>query len=288
MDATAGDENWDVVLSLSPNSEVIACLPYVIKKKYGISIVGQPAFTHKLGPWIRLTDQPELDRRKNERKLINELYEKLPKANFYIQNWDYRYRDWLPLFWRGYDQITKYSYVIKSKTVDEAWNRIAKNIRGDIKKAKKIVSIKSDCSFENFFNLIESTFERQGLSNPFNFSAMKKLLDEALKRGCGKIYVAVDDKGRLHSGIFVIWDSSSTYYLFSGSDPLLRNSGSNSLCLWGAIEESINSGRDFDFEGSMVKGIENYFSGFGGHLTEYFGLYNASNILLKILINIIR
>ena len=49
-----------------------------------------------------------------------------------------------------------------------------------------------------------------------------------------------------------------------------------------AIEEAAATGCTvFDFEGSMLRGVEPFFRGFGGELTPYFRVYKFANKLLE-------
>ena len=52
LDATAGEGNWDVAI-VAKGGEVFASMPYVAKRRYGLTILRQPALTQTLGPWLR-------------------------------------------------------------------------------------------------------------------------------------------------------------------------------------------------------------------------------------------
>ncbi|MNZ86002.1 hypothetical protein D3C78_1048120 [compost metagenome] len=77
------------------------------------------------------------------------------------------------------------------------------------------------------------------------------------------MFIAEDDQGRRHAGVYLIWDENSAYYLMGGGDPELRNSGATSLCMWEAIRFSATVTRRFDFEGSMLEPVEHFFRAFG-------------------------
>ncbi len=125
--------------------------------------------------------------------------------------------------------------------------------------------------------------------------------------------MARDSSGRVHTGCFVAWDASSAYYLLGGADPELRNSGAGSLALWRAIQHVANlatseqqvassepsshlptsdlrdpsapltahGSRSFDFEGSMVEGIERFVRAWGGHQTPYHVIWKHPSNLLR-------
>ena len=65
-------------------------------------------------------------------------------------------------------------------------------------------------------------------------------------------------------GSFFLYDSKVCYYLLGGQDPEFKSDGSQNLLLDAAIDFAKGVSECFDFEGSMVEGIENFFRQFGG------------------------
>ena len=59
------------------------------------------------------------------------------------------------------------------------------------------------------------------------------------------------------------------------------------LLMHNAILDSFSSNKQFDFEGSMVPSIENFFRSFGGKRVPYILIRNSNNKYLK-LIDFIR
>lgn len=96
------------------------------------------------------------------------------------------------------------------------------------------------------------------------------------ERGQRRIFFAVDAHGRVHAALYLIWDSTSAFYLMGGVDPVLRTSGSSSLLMWEAIRFASSAAKRFDFEGSMVEPIERFFRGFGAKQQQYFTLISMN------------
>jgi hypothetical protein len=82
------------------------------------------------------------------------------------------------------------------------------------------------------------------------------------------IYTAEDAQGRLHSGVYIVYDDRHSVYLAGGGDPELRDSGGHALAMWHAIKESGARSKTFDFEGSSVPAIEYFVRGFGPEQTH--------------------
>lgn len=67
-----------------------------------------------------------------------------------------------------------------------------------------------------------------------------------------------------------------------GSDPDLRNSGANSLCMWEAIKFASTATKAFDFEGSMIEPVERFFRAFGARQKPYFQISKINSPFVKI------
>jgi len=92
---------------------------------------------------------------------------------------------------------------------------------------------------------------------------------------------AEDAAGTIHAAAFMIWDKRSAYYLLSGADPRLRNSGAGSLVLWEAIRFASTVTRLFDFEGSVMEPIERHFRAYGGIQKRYFQISKINSKILR-------
>ena len=84
----------------------------------------------------------------------------------------------------------------------------------------------------------------------------------------GRVHRA-DDARWMHAAIYLVFDARSAYYLISGSDPELRNSGALSLLVHEAIAFSASKSARFDFEGSMLEPVERFFRKFGASQKQY-------------------
>jgi len=135
LDAVEGD-NWDVLLA-KKGGQVIGALPYVIQKKFGFTLLTQPGLTQTLGPWIKPTQKSYPKKLAYEKDVLGELADQLPKCDHYGRNWHCDQQNWLPFYWRGYEQTTKYTYRLSLVPGEgQLWKALQQNIRGDIRKAR--------------------------------------------------------------------------------------------------------------------------------------------------------
>jgi hypothetical protein len=283
LDVTAGAEGWDVAL-VRKGDEVVASMPYTLRKYYGFSISTQPLLTQTLGPWFKGVGNESRSELSKQMKWMQNLIDQLPNFDYFNQNWTWHNQNWLPFYWNGFNQTTRYTYILDNLTDPNVlWDSLKENIKGDIKKAKNRfnIKVKDDLTVNDFLCLNKKTFHRQGIALPYSEQFVKKLDSACIERDARKIFIAVDEQGRKHAGVYIVWDKNCAYYLMGGGDPDLRASGATSLCMWEAIQFSATITRQFDFEGSMIKSVESFFRGFGGRQMPFFSISQAPSRLIK-------
>lgn len=287
LDAAAGDA-WDVVL-VTKGRQVIGALPYVTQKRWSFTLLSQPKLTQTLGPWVRPTQKSYPKQLAYEKDVLGALADQLPDYDYYSQNWHFERSNWLPFYWRGFEQTTRYTYRLSMKGgKEQLWKGLQQNIRGDIRKAKDRIGVKvREATLDEFLALSRMVFERQNRNVPYTGEFVARLDSAASPRGARDCLIAEDQEGKLHAGAYIVRSGNTAYYLIGGSDPELRNSGATSLVLWEGICRQPEAIEVFDFEGSMIEPIERFFRGFGAVQTPYFHVSRSRSKVLKAL-NLIR
>jgi lipid II:glycine glycyltransferase (peptidoglycan interpeptide bridge formation enzyme) len=276
------DDAWDVCL-VEKGGEIVASMPYVIKKRYGFKLLTHPSLTQNLGPWFKSSQAKYSKILSQQKDLMEALIDQLPNYDYFNQNWHYSQTNWLPFFWRGFEQSTKYTYVIEDLSdIDQVWSDFQENIRREIRKAenKHNIKVRTDLPIKDFITLNEMTFSRQGKVAPYSADFVIKIVEAAKNRNQCRWFIAQDESGQNHAGVLMIWDEQSAYYIMGGGNPELRNSGATSLCMWEAIKYASIVTQRFDFEGSMIEPIERFFRGFGAKQKLYFTISKTNSKLL--------
>lgn len=282
LDSVAGD-NWDVVL-VEKKGTIQAALPFTTRQRFGLTAISQPTLTQTLGPWLRPSTAKYARQLSQEKSLLQELFKQLPKHAHYSQNWHHSRTNWLPLHWLGYEQTTRYTYRLEDlSNADALWDEFEVNIRTDIRKAtnREGVTVRTDLDVDAFLTLNEKVFARQNMALPYTKELVQRIDENASNNQARKVFIAEDQQGRHHAGVYLIWDDNSAYYLMGGGDPDLRNSGATSLCMWEAIKFAATVTKSFDFEGSMLEPVERFFRAFGAKQTPYFAISKTNSKLLK-------
>lgn len=114
LDAVAAGE-WDEVV-VKRGGRVAARLPFVRKEKLGGTWLLQPKLTPYLGPWLRASDAKLTNRLSEEKELMQELIDGLPQFDLFRQTFAPEVTYWLPFYWRGFSQTTRYTYRLSDLT----------------------------------------------------------------------------------------------------------------------------------------------------------------------------
>ena len=241
----------------------------------GLVSLGMPVLSTYQGPWLNYPDKQKVSTRAAfEKKIMYDLFSKLPKFSYLNQRISYEIINWLPLYWLGFKQTTQYTHRLNlEKSEEEMFKDLDSKLRGTIKKAKSKfgLKIRKEHDIKLLYDLNVDVFKRQGLDCPFSYETLVKIEGACSKHNASKMLIAEDEEGNVHCVVYIINDAHTSYYLLSGSDNDYRNSGANSLLLWEAIKISKNEGMlTFDFEGSMIESVASFFRSFGAKQTPYF------------------
>lgn len=269
-------------VTVSDGGGIRARMPYLpVDGPLGLQRLLMPPLTPRLGPklWLR---ESKMSRRMEEHKgLLLGLAEQLPRHDQFLQNFHASSSYWLPLSWRGYTQTTYYSYTLESLSdLGAIRSGLSKGVRSDVSKARKRFEIDADGSAVEMYELAAQSLSRANKRVPFAIGALERVYASVQRRGCGAILLARDNEGIAQAGAFVAWDSDCAYYLLGGVRPDARQSGAASFVLWEAIQLAAAHARMFDFEGSRIESIENYFRSFGGRPVPYSAVEHCSRRML--------
>jgi hypothetical protein len=281
LDAVAPGR-WGQVI-IEKGGELFARMPYVLSKKRGRTDITMPQLTQTLGPWLRPYPGKEAKRLSEEKQLMTELIDQLPQFSYFSQNLHYSTTNWLPFYWKGFQQTTRYTYVLEDLTdLDAVFSSFTRAKRKNMRKAAKLVTVKQDLPAKEFYDNHVLTLAKQGEEIVYSFDLFQRIHQASYVRQAGKTFYCVDDDDNLHSAIFVIWDIDSAYYLISSIDPDFRNSGSATLLIWEALQYLADKTQKFDFEGSMIEGVENSFRSFGAQQVPYFQVTKINALSVKV------
>jgi hypothetical protein len=285
LDVVCAKGEWGVCL-FEKNNEIVAASTYFMGQKAGLTYIVQPPLTPYSGIWW----QERVFNKKHQqyhhiKTVLNQWITQLPKVSFFQQQYHYNLTDWQPFYWQGFQQTTRYTYILNLlQGTEQLYNHFHDNTKRKIRKATEnnleILRFESETDttvFDTFYHLNTLTFQKQGLKNPIH-PVLFKRLDTVLKEKQQRtIYLVRDAAGRYYATLYLVYDSKTAYYLAGGVDTSILNNNALFLLLWKAIQDAAQRVPTFDFEGSMLPQIEPIFRSFGATQMPYFRIFKAKN-----------
>ena len=282
LDAVCTGGQWDAAV-VEKGGIPVAVLPYFLKRKGPFRYITMPHLCRFQGPYLH----PDWRQPDRELRLLRELAGQLPRVHAFRQHFHYRQTNWLPFYWRGYQQQTRYSYRLENlDDLDAVYANLHRDYRNNkLPRAAEQVELRTGLGAADFFAVAEKSFRRQGLSQPYPLSFLERLTGALEQAEAGRMFFAVDRQERIHSVALLAWDRESSYYLAAGDDPELRASGAGIWLTWQLITFTA---RDlglpvFDFLGSMIEPIERVRRQFGAVQRPYFAVWHYHSPLFRAL-----
>ena len=162
LDAVAPGDWGEVVVERQ--GDVVARLPYLRKRKLGLTVLTQPPLTRFVGPWLRPSTGKYATRLGTECELMGELIEKLPPHDAYRGSFAPAVTNWLPFYWAGFEATVRYTYrLCDLSDPDKLWAEVGGNVRGRVRRARDTVEIRTDVCLDDVLRINRMLFERQGL-----------------------------------------------------------------------------------------------------------------------------
>ena len=287
LDCVCGEDNWDVLI-YDEKDRIEAAMPYYRLSRNIITMPSQcqtmgiwfnPAFEHKQYP-------TNLHRR---RKISTWFIENLPSHKVFLQTFHHSYTDWLPFYWKGYKQTVRYTYILPDISDHELlFENIKNNVHRNLKKAKRNnLEIRKGIPVEQFLTIYGKTFINKGMK-VYAPDKLHRLIDKSVQRGQGEILGAYDKSGNLCAALFVVWQESCAYHIAGSSDPDYKEIGAFPSLIWETIRFVSSYSRAYDFEGSMLPGVERLCREFGGIQFPYFQISKNDNFFTRKLQSILR
>lgn len=259
---TAVGEDYQCVLAREVSSGVIAgVLPVVRTSKYGLKSYHIPPFAYQFGPVV----DPNF--RKSYFDVLKTLLDSISKPSHLDFKLSICDDDILPFrqlrFSLSPNQTHYFSgkeeYGVKSLTKDKL--RDVKRLEQKVELGELMV-VEND--FENL-SAIERMWEGTALRANFNphLDKLKKLFSSGIPHYSN---VIISSCGLPLAGTFCPYDRWNMYHLISASsrvdDPVLKRC--NVLSLYMAVSFANQRGLGFDFEGSNIPGVANFYRMMGG------------------------
>ena len=265
------------LLSVRRGGRIVAGMALPDPERHrGARVIRMPRLTQTLGPLLVPPSGGKYETNlSHEMEWLRELVALVPPVDGLAFNCHYRFTNWLPFCWAGYQQTTRYTYLFDDlHDLAAIYQGMSAKTRNIIRKSQKAGIVVEECDdIETLLPLLRLTFSRQGMELPFTEELVRRIDATCAARDARKMFAARDREGNMHAILYHVYDKKCMYYLMQGSDPALRSSGAALLAQWHAIQYAAAVTSIYDFEGSMLETVEHVFRSFGAVQRPYFTIF---------------
>lgn len=272
---------WNA-LTIADGELLRAYFIYAFRKTWLGYYLFMPPLTPYLGPWLLLSANSMRERQHKEMLLLQQLADALPPFAGFESRWLPAYQNWLPFYWKNFQQRLRYTHLLDLTAGQEQLREgFSEKVRREINRAEKTYRIEAAGRADELYELAAHTLNRKRAALHFSAGYLKHVHTCCMEHKAGIIWQAISEQGRVDAAIFVVWDRNTAYYVLGGRKPEAGNSGAMSLLFWHAWKHLPDSVRWFDFEGSMLQGVEGYFRSFGATRVPYLSLRKTNSRMVR-------
>ncbi len=272
------------VIGVFSGEELKAGLAAIRSVRNRVSGLHIPAYTQYFSPLYKyhITKRSLTE----EHECIRLILEKTGKEKHIDFKLPRGHQSILPYHWKGFESAVRITHVIEG-SLETYLSNLHKNKARELKKletliAEQALSVSEDISEEELRFLFKQTSERKGFDAQDAIAI--RLVMDAGKSFTKKIVIRSKEHGLLAFGFFP-FDSKAVYNLINVSvrvtDPVLKTV--NLLLLYRAIEFALTNKRIFDFEGSMLPGVEAFCRLMGGVQSPTYRVQKSNSLAYSLL-----
>jgi hypothetical protein len=177
----------------------------------------------------------------------------------------------------GYDITIKNTYTFSFQPYEDIYKNYPNTMKRDLKRAAEKITIQEQANVDDLYEMIGHTYATQKINKPIT-----KQLINLIHQNTNfnpKIFSAIHNNTVVAS-IMTISDQSWTYYILSGRSKEAPH-GTIAVLIDHAIKTALNEHHHFDFEGSSIEGIANFFKSFSPQHHQYFHAQKYKNKIIK-------
>jgi hypothetical protein len=267
LNAISGDVR---LLGYFGGQHLIAGIPLYFEKRLGFDLCIMPPLTQTWGVVMEPLVGRQVSKASRELEILRALASRLSEQSIFFQAFHPSLRNWLPLHWRGFKETTRFTYVLDDLTcMDTIWQGMRHQMRTEIRKARRLGVTVTTCDIETVFRAGQKLYSRRGVRQPFTLDYLCRIYEAARRNNAAECFAAQDRVGTIHAANLLVWDSQKAYYLAGARGPESFTTGAQALLIWHMIRFAALRTRVFDFEGSVLVGVERFFRGFGAKRIPY-------------------
>lgn len=256
-------KHWDALVM----NEYEAVMPLTWNKKYGFYYLYQPAFTASLGVFGKNVDE----------QIVKKFFDTIPKK-FRLIEISLNHEN-------NFSSITGYyprsNYVLDlNRSYDEISKNYRDNHKRNLTKAKQLsCTISKEIPIDDIIKINQEQLKHIDGTKPEDYINFKKLYELLRMKGQSKTYGILDPKNKLLASAVFFFSHNRAYYIMVGNQPDARlpegqgkTIGASHALIDAFIKDHSGQNLILDFEGSDIRNLVFFYSGFGAKEEIYPGI----------------
>lgn len=283
---SAYDGTLDFVGIFKDEHQMIGGFYFMRTKKFGFTFLKLPPYTPHCGLFFSSDSKNQSSVNSFSKEVVSEVctYISNQKAALIVLAFPSAVADMQPFIWEKYKVIPNYTYRIDlQKSMEEIKSNFDSKNRNVINKAVKeeVVVTKNTLDKQSLNDFFVNSLSTTG-ANIYNTELKNIFLK--FSDDSNSFSLEAKKNNELLGVVFCVFDKTACYYLLGGVNKTAGVAGVNNILVQYAIEtaKDLNC-RIFDFEGSMLKGVEKFFRSFGPELFPYYTV-NKGKLPLELLL----
>lgn len=265
-------KQWDVC-EISMHNDTY-WMPYSIVQKWGVRIIRNPHLT----PYLYLLHSQTGHVQLSHPLHLTDITSQLP-AHHTLQ------LDFAPIYTfypHPHNQSLR-TNILPLNHQEQLYHTFKPSLKRQIKKSSTLHHIEESTDVALFYELHTRSFSKYHKKPDIALSYFESTIPLMIKEGNGKLWIAYNQQHIALAAIFVVFDTKSAYYLSGGQHNEFKDSAAMPGLLWHAIQFATDRGcQYFDFEGSMVDSIHQFFQNFKAHITNYNRIHTNDSLLYSV------
>lgn len=241
-------KHWDALVW----GDYEAVMPLTWNKKYSFYYLYQPAFTASLGVFGKnLTEM-----------LVGDFLKAIPSKFKLIEitlNSGNIFGGPPPFM------IRRTNYILSlNRSYDEFYKAYRDNHKRNIAKAFQLgCTVNKEIPVDEIIKLNEEQLKHIDGTKPEDYSNFKRLYELLKTKEQAKTYAIVDPKNKLLSSAVFFFSHNRAYYIMVGNHPDGKTLGASHALIDAFIKDHAGQNLILDFEGSDIRNLAFFYSGFG-------------------------
>lgn len=181
--------------------------------------------------------------------------------------------------WRVQEQCT-YLLSLQGRDADAIFQDFHPKLRNMMRRAQRVLEVVAEpLQTSRFISWSRDSYRRFPYSDAF----LRKIWTAASDHKASLSLVAKNQSGEPVAMLWAVYDHHTMYLLQTAYNREARQPGAVGLLIYHAMQSAIALGlHTFDFEGSSIPSIANFFERFGGEKTAYYSYWHTPSLLWRL------